>query len=153
MINLRLCHFFLPEMSSPSSSAEYIVEGVIMLVVASLGIFLNILSIFYFAQLKHQKTFHRLLLILAMVDTIHLVFSSLTFSIPWFSDSYSNNHWMYLVPYSLPLAQVRNLCDPVYHFQLPVLDQHDCQCVYDHLPHLGEILLGSLPFQAVQEQV
>ena len=89
-----------------SRSAEYLVEGVIMLVVASVGIFLNTVSVFYFAQLKHQRTFHHLLLILAMVDTIHLVFSSLTFSIPWLSESYSNNQWMYIVPYSLPLAQV-----------------------------------------------
>ena len=89
-----------------SRAAEYVVEGVIMLVVACVGIFLNIVSVFYFAQIKHQKTFHRLLLILAMVDTIHLVFSSLTFSIPWLSESYSNNQWMYIVPYSIPLAQV-----------------------------------------------
>ena len=102
-------------MSNPYNSAEYIVEGVIMLVVASVGILLNIVSVLYFAQLKNQKTFHRLLLILAMVDTIHLVFSSLTFSIPWFSDSYSNNQWMYLVPYSLPLAQVKNLYASVHH--------------------------------------
>ena len=70
-------------------------------------IFIVFNSIFYFAQLKHQKTFHRLLLVLAMVDTFYLVFSSLTFSIPWLSESYSNNQWMYLVPYTLPLAQVR----------------------------------------------
>ena len=106
-INIIIYNVFVSDMSSPYSSAEFIVEGVIMLVVASVGIFLNIVSVFYFAQLKHQKTFHRLLLILAMVDTIHLVFSSLTFSIPWLSESYSNNQWMYLVPYTLPLAQVR----------------------------------------------
>ena len=41
-----------------------------------------------------------------MVDTIHLVCSSLTFSIPHLSTSYSNTVWMYLVPYTLPLAQV-----------------------------------------------
>jgi heme/copper-type cytochrome/quinol oxidase subunit 3 len=50
--------------------------------------------------------FARLLLALAMVDTIHLLSSSLTFSIPHLSTSYSNQEWMYLVPYTLPLAQV-----------------------------------------------
>jgi len=91
-------------MSSPYL-AEFLVEGVGMLMVASVGVVLNIISIFYFAQLKQQKTFHQLLLILAIVDTFHLIFSSLTFSIPWLSESYSNNQWMYLVPYTLPLAQ------------------------------------------------
>ena len=57
--------------------------------------------------LKIQATiFARLLLALAIVDTIHLLSSSLTFSIPHLSTSYSNHEWMYLVPYTLPLAQV-----------------------------------------------
>ena len=78
-LRFKILPFLCFRMSS--RAALYLLEGVIMLVVASVGIFLNTVSVFYFAQLKHQKTFHRLLLILAMVDTIHLLFSSLTFSI------------------------------------------------------------------------
>ena len=85
--------------------AEYVVEGILMLVVASIGVLLNILSIFYFSLLHQQKTFHRLLLLLSIVDTVHLICSSLTFSIPYLSSDYSETTWMYLVPYSLPLAQ------------------------------------------------
>ena len=54
-INIIICNVFVLDMSSPYSSAEFIVEGVIMLVVASVGILLNIVSVFYFAQLKTRK--------------------------------------------------------------------------------------------------
>ena len=95
-----------------------------MLIVAICGVFLNISSVIYFAQLRQQRPFHRfvsphqfsglaphtfrLLLTLAVMDTIHLIASALTFSIPNVSDNYSNNGWPYVVPYSLPIAQVSN---------------------------------------------
>ena len=48
----------------------------------------------------------RLLLMLALVDTFHLVSSALTFSIANLSPAYSGHAWYYVVPYSLPVAQV-----------------------------------------------
>ena len=63
-------------------SQEFIVEGLAISIVASVGIALNVISVFYFYKLKHQRAFHRLLLILAVVDTVHLVSSCLSFSIP-----------------------------------------------------------------------
>lgn len=83
-------------------------------------------SIFYFAHYKHQRTFHRwnisqkmhnlsnqivqrLMLLLAVVDTMFLCFSILTFSLPQLSEKYAEYHWMLLVPYTLPLAQVMTL--------------------------------------------
>ena len=56
-------------------------------------------------QRQSAATF-RLLLMLAVVDTIHLIASALTFSIANVSDNYSTNGWPYVVPYSLPIAQV-----------------------------------------------
>ena len=41
------------------SSSEILVEGVLMFLVAIIGIILNIVSVVYFAQLKHQRAFHR----------------------------------------------------------------------------------------------
>jgi Co/Zn/Cd efflux system component len=38
---------------------EFLMEGVIMLIVATIGLILNITSIFYFARYHHQRTFHR----------------------------------------------------------------------------------------------
>ena len=47
----------------------------------------------------------RLLLMLALVDTLHLMSSALTFSIANLSPAYSSHAWYYIVPYSLPIAQ------------------------------------------------
>ncbi len=38
---------------------EFLMEGVIMLTLATIGLVLNITSIFYFARYHHQRTFHR----------------------------------------------------------------------------------------------
>ena len=38
---------------------EFLLEGVLMLTTATLGLVLNITSIFYFARYHHQRTFHR----------------------------------------------------------------------------------------------
>ena len=43
---------------------------------------------------------------LAVVDTVFLVSSCLTFSLPRLSQTYADHHYAYLLPYSLPIAQV-----------------------------------------------
>ena len=43
-----------------SSVSEFVFEGVIMFGVAVLGVLLNVSSVVYFAQLRHQTAFHRL---------------------------------------------------------------------------------------------
>ena len=63
-----------PPSSSPDYlSSSFLVEGVLMLLVALAGVALNITSVFYFYNLKHQRAFHRLLLSLAVMDSLHLV--------------------------------------------------------------------------------
>ena len=37
---------------------------------------------------------------------VFLLSSTLTFTLPHLSDTYAATHWMYLVPYTLPIAQV-----------------------------------------------
>jgi len=76
-----------------------------MLIVTCCGVILNIISIFYFAHLKHQRTFYRLMLLLAVIDTIFLITSALSFTFPHLNDNYADYTWMYLVPYTLPIAQ------------------------------------------------
>ena len=51
---------------------------------------------------------HRLLLMLAVTDTLHLISSSLTFSFTNLFETYSQTAWYYVVPFSLPIAQVGN---------------------------------------------
>ena len=43
---------------------------------------------------------------LAVVDTVFLVSSCLTFSLPRLSQTYADHHYAYLLPYTLPIAQV-----------------------------------------------
>jgi len=82
-----------------------LVEGFLLLPVCLAGCFLNIVSIFYFCLLKQQRTFHRLLVILAFIDSIHLLSSAATFSLPQLSETYGAQYWPHIVPFSLPLAQ------------------------------------------------
>ena len=44
---------------SMSSLSEFVFEGVLMFLVALVGVCLNISSVVYFAQLKTQSAFHR----------------------------------------------------------------------------------------------
>ena len=48
----------------------------------------------------------RLMILLAVVDTVFLLSSCLTFSLPRLSQTYAHKHWAYLLPYTLPIAQV-----------------------------------------------
>ena len=54
-------------------SSTFLVEGVLMMAVAVLGVASNTISVYHFANLKHQRAFHRLLLILAIMDNLYLV--------------------------------------------------------------------------------
>ena len=49
------------------------------------------------------------MILLAVVDTVFLLSSCLTFSLPKLSQTYRDQHWAYLLPYTLPIAQV--LCN------------------------------------------
>ena len=66
-------HTTLEAMDEDYLSSAFLVEGVLMLIVALMGVGLNTVSVFYFANLKHQRTFHRLLISLALMDNLHLV--------------------------------------------------------------------------------
>ena len=52
-----------PETAMLRSISEILLEGFIMLVVAICGVFLNISSVVYFAQLRQQRPFHRFALL------------------------------------------------------------------------------------------
>ena len=60
-------------------------------------------------QIKINSIVCRLLLVLAVVDSIHLVSSFLTFSLPRLSLQYCRTSYQHIVPVTLPLAQVRGL--------------------------------------------
>jgi len=76
-----------------------------MIIVSIFGILSNVSSVIYFVNLRKQNAFHRLLVMLAVVDTFHLISSALTFSIANVSKRYYEHDWFYIVPISLPIAQ------------------------------------------------
>ena len=45
------------------------------------------------------------MILLALVDTLFLLSSLLTFSLPRLTSPYPSDLWTYLVPYTLPIAQ------------------------------------------------
>ena len=67
------------------------------------GLFIgNTFHILYTCNTIHD----RLLLMLAVVDTVHLVTSLLSFSLPTLSTSFLATTYKYTLPYTLPIAQV-----------------------------------------------
>ena len=56
--------------------------------------------------LPAKKVLLRLLLLLAVVDTVHLTSSLLSFSLPTLYTSFTENTYQYTLPYTLPVAQV-----------------------------------------------
>ena len=97
------------------------------------------------------------MLLLAVVDTLFLCFSILTFSLPHLSDMYAEYYWMLMVPYTLPLAQVMTLTMSMYFRKMQLstllLDMLDSQCLHDSVSHRGEILLGGASSLSTSKQV
>lgn len=84
---------------------SYLVEGVMMMVVGSFGILLNIFAVCFFIRQRSQRTFHRLLLLLAVADNIHIISSLLSFSLPALHTGFRKHSYQYTLPYTLPIAQ------------------------------------------------
>jgi len=91
--------------SKSKHTMEFALEGVLMTSIAFVGIISNLFSFLYFIYQKDHKTFHRLLLLLGLVDTVHLLTSLLSFSFPTLSQNYYKSTYFYTIPYTLPLAQ------------------------------------------------
>jgi hypothetical protein len=53
----------------------------------------------------------RLLMLLAVADTLHLIFSLSSFSLPTLVPAFYTRAYKYTLPYTLPLAQVTTLTD------------------------------------------
>ena len=78
------------------------------------------------------------MLILAVVDTVFLLSSLLSFSLPHLSQNYAEFLWYFLVPYTLPIAQVscRGEClvSHIYDISFMLLDVINCQRLHDDIP-------------------
>ena len=94
------------------------------------------------------------MLLLAVVDTLFLCFSILTFSLPHLSDKYAEYHWMLLVPYTLPMAQVTlNSVLQENASNIGLIDVLDSQCLHDCVSDRRKILFCGASSLSTSEQV
>ena len=98
----------------------------------------------------------RLMLLLAVIDTIFLITSALSFTFPHLNDNYADYTWMYLVPYTLPIAQVfiYQLHDNCSGKLMSIIsDLSYSQCLHDSFTHIGEVLLSCTSFVSIEKKV
>jgi len=86
---------------------SFTVEGILLILFGSLGILGNITCIIIFALKSSPKSFHYLMLWLAIFDSLYIVSSLMLFGIPTVYSGIRGESWYaHLVPVLLPLAQV-----------------------------------------------
>ena len=83
-------------------------EGVIMLIVCTFGLFGNIAAIITFRKSHRlQRNFYTFMFYLAIFDLLYIVVATLVFILPQLSDYYKNEGlWHYVVPWAIPIGQV-----------------------------------------------
>ena len=104
-------------------TTTFLVEGVMLMIVACLGLVGNILSFGVLISQKVQKTFHNLLLLLNTFDTVREIQSTPTFyviscvqvyllssvslfALPNLSYTFSGTYQRLTLPFMLPVAHI-----------------------------------------------
>lgn len=89
------------------SNFQFTVEGILLLSFGSLGILGNISCIIIFSYKSSLKSFHYLMLWLAIFDSLYILCSIFLFGIPTIYNGIRGVSWYaHLVPVLLPLAQI-----------------------------------------------
>jgi len=87
--------------------SRYIVEGVLLVIFGAIGCVGNLMCIIIFSQKFAQKSFHHLMLSLAIFDLLYVLMSIMLFGLPTLYPEVRQVAWYaYLVPVMLPMAQV-----------------------------------------------
>jgi len=95
-------------MSSPPwlVTMTFLMEGVLVMMVAYMGVAGNILSFIVLKNQKVQKTFHNLLILLNTFNMIYLLTSISMFSLPNLSTMFSGTYQNLSLPIVLPVAHI-----------------------------------------------
>jgi ABC-type maltose transport system permease subunit len=88
------------------SRIKYWLDGPVGLSLASIGMVLNLIAIVMLARQRVQRNFHMLMIFLSFWDLAYLVLSISLFALPIMSTSFRENIFVYITPYTLPLAQI-----------------------------------------------
>ena len=135
--------------------------------VSVLGIISNVCSLLFFLQQKYHKTFHRyptplqppltgyhrvsrLLLLLGLVDTLHLVTSLITFSLPTLAPSLGES--ASVIRWSLPIAQVSSGQITGKIIQL-IQELYGDVCLHDNIHDCREVSFYCSPTLHSEKQV
>jgi len=100
----------LVEISSPSEqwieTVSFLVEGVLLSIIASIGLVGNTLSFIILSTQAVQRSFHNLLLLLSVFDTLYLITSVSIFGIPSISKEFVGTFHLLSLPVILPLIHI-----------------------------------------------
>lgn len=89
------------------ASMKFMFGGVLLILVGSLGIIGNGIAIIIFSRVRKQLSFHRLMIMLALYDTLFIMLSLVLFAVPAVNENYVKSGSHYLVaPKALPLIQI-----------------------------------------------
>ena len=95
------------ENEESKSITDIALEGVLLILIGIFGMIGNSCTIYIFATSKNQQTFHRLMMMLAAFDNVHILFNFLIFSFPLIFPQYEQSaFYNYLLPLLLPLNQI-----------------------------------------------
>ena len=86
---------------------SFVFEGILVTLIGCFGIVGNCLLISKFIKLKIKVNFHRLMIALAIYDTIYISLCILVFSVPQISEGYKiHGYHFHVAPKAVPLIQV-----------------------------------------------
>ena len=72
----------MEEMESDLDMFKFLVEGILMVAIGSMGLLGNLLCILIFSRERAQKSFHHLMVFLAIFDLLYILMALLLFGVP-----------------------------------------------------------------------
>ena len=86
---------------------EFVFEVVLVIIFGSFGVIGNILLIKHFVNTEPKVNFHKLMITLAVYDTLYIVLCFVAFSIKELSEDYTKMGFhQHIAPKAVPLIQV-----------------------------------------------
>jgi len=112
-----------------SETAGFVIEGILIPILALLGIFGNILCVWTFNKkdVELKPSFANLLKCLSIFDTIFLASMFLQYSLPQMSEEFNVWVYPYITPYSFPIIHI-SLTGSVYSVVAVALERFITVC-------------------------
>ena len=105
----------------------FIVNGVLLPIVAIFGIMGNLSSIVVYSRQQFQKPFHILMISLAMFDLNYIVYEILIETIPLFSESYYQSFYLCVHHWLNPIGSI-SLIGSIYLTMAATVERYIAVC-------------------------